>query len=298
VPWTEFILPAASAALSAGVLVILWRERVIGPGSLPARSLRDVSGIGPVIWLLCAMLVYLSMAEGSIIASRLPRSVVGPPETVQWKAMTLAVAYVVSLAAGGLVVWLVRAHAGEKAGLNIWWGDVPRGVIAIALAAPVCFLVGWASQFVAGLIGGKPPDALAHETLKLIMDPKSAGWSWLLGACAVLGAPVIEEIIYRALLQSFLLSVLGRGRGGRGERGRGRDAGSGAWAAIIGTAALFAAMHVSMVPPHALPTLFVLGVAMGLAFERTRRLGVPITMHVLFNAGNIAAAVVLRPEAQ
>jgi membrane protease YdiL (CAAX protease family) len=52
-------------------------------------------------------------------------------------------------------------------------------------------------------------------------------------------------------------------------------------------------MHVlgGAVPAHALPSLFVLSMAMGIAFERTRAIGVPITMHVAFNLGNIIVAV-------
>ena len=37
--------------------------------------------------------------------------------------------------------------------------------------------------------------------------------------------------------------------------------------------------------------LFALGAGMGLAYERTRRLGVPIVMHMGFNAANIALAM-------
>ena len=48
------------------------------------------------------------------------------------------------------------------------------------------------------------------------------------------------------------------------------------------------------VPWHALPPLFTLSIGIGIAFERTRGLATPITMHVLFNAANIAVAILQR----
>jgi membrane protease YdiL (CAAX protease family) len=35
----------------------------------------------------------------------------------------------------------------------------------------------------------------------------------------------------------------------------------------------------------------MLGLAMGIAFERTKRLGVPIIMHICFNGLNVALAL-------
>ena len=41
---------------------------------------------------------------------------------------------------------------------------------------------------------------------------------------------------------------------------------------------------------HAIVPLLALGLYIGLVYERTGRLGVPIAMHAAFNAGNIAMA--------
>jgi membrane protease YdiL (CAAX protease family) len=70
----------------------------------------------------------------------------------------------------------------------------------------------------------------------------------------------------------------------RATRGAGR-----AWAAIACTSAAWTLTHAGPVPASALPSLFVLGLGLGLAYERTRRLGVPIAMHMLFNAINVFA---------
>ena len=39
---------------------------------------------------------------------------------------------------------------------------------------------------------------------------------------------------------------------------------------------------------------FVLSIGLGIAFERTKRIGVPILMHVLFNAGNVAITLMMK----
>jgi len=44
------------------------------------------------------------------------------------------------------------------------------------------------------------------------------------------------------------------------------------------------------VQPHALIGLFVFGLGLGWAYERTGRLWAPIAMHALFNAGNLMLA--------
>jgi membrane protease YdiL (CAAX protease family) len=35
---------------------------------------------------------------------------------------------------------------------------------------------------------------------------------------------------------------------------------------------------------------------MGVAYERTRRLGVPMTMHALFNLGNVVVGMAMHPR--
>ena len=64
----------------------------------------------------------------------------------------------------------------------------------------------------------------------------------------------------------------------------------GPWTAIFITATVFVTMHAGVVPPHALPPLFVLAVGFGWVYERTGRLTAPIVMHVLFNAVNLGLA--------
>jgi membrane protease YdiL (CAAX protease family) len=77
-----------------------------------------------------------------------------------------------------------------------------------------------------------------------------------------IGAPIVEEIFYRGLLQRSLERRIGP------------------WPAIFVGAVLFGASHFQ--GPQ-LPALVLFGVVLGLLAQRTGRLGAPIAAHMVFN---------------
>jgi membrane protease YdiL (CAAX protease family) len=88
-------------------------------------------------------------------------------------------------------------------------------------------------------------------------------------------APIREEILFRGFLQTALVRLLKR-----------------PWWSILLASATFAALHIGKdVPWYSVAAVFVLGLAMGLAFEKTKSLGTSIAMHIGFNAVNVAVAV-------
>jgi membrane protease YdiL (CAAX protease family) len=271
------ILFALSSGAGAGILGLLWKWDVVRPGSFPPKKQRDVAGVSAAVWLLGAMLVYLAQFEGALLTSRLPASVMGEAESLRRDSLVSLGGYGTALCAGVALLILLRRRSTERSGLAFRWSDVGRGAAAILMLAPIYMCVAMASSWAAGLVDGAPPESVSHDTLKEILKNRGSAWAWVMGACAIVGAPVVEEIIYRGLLQSWLLRTLER-----------------TWPAIIGTSTLFAAMHYKTVPLHAMPGLFVLSVGMGLAYERTRGIGAPIAMHVLFNMGNVALAVLAK----
>jgi uncharacterized protein len=82
----------------------------------------------------------------------------------------------------------------------------------------------------------------------------------------VILAPICEEFLFRG----YFYAVGKRYVGG--------------WISGLFTAALFAAFHGSLT---SLAGLFVLAIALTVAYERTGTLAVPITMHALFNATSL-----------
>jgi len=81
-------------------------------------------------------------------------------------------------------------------------------------------------------------------------------------AVVVIGAPVVEELFYRGLLQRSLAARFNEG------------------AVLVVVAAVFALVHFR---PIEIPGLFVFGLILGWAALRSGRLGPAITIHVGFN---------------
>jgi hypothetical protein len=93
-------------------------------------------------------------------------------------------------------------------------------------------------------------------------------WLWPL-----LGAPVLEEIVFRAGLQAWLMEQLDADGGRRGRL-----------LANLLTALAFAAAHVA-VRPGVLSVLTLLpALALGALYQRTRRVRHCVALHALFNA--------------
>jgi len=98
----------------------------------------------------------------------------------------------------------------------------------------------------------------------------------LLVVVAVVVAPVVEEVLFRGLFQTTIRSYVQR-----------------PWPAIVLTAMLFAAIHEDQ--SH-WPSLFVLALGLGYAYEKSGSLLRPIFMHAMFNG--IAVVTVLTQPPQ
>lgn len=104
-----------------------------------------------------------------------------------------------------------------------------------------------------------------HATLQALHDEStSMVTAVLLWTGAAVVAPVAEELFFRGLLQTTLVSVL-----------RSRVL------AVVVTAALFGLVHWAQF--YTIPALFVLGLLLGYAYEKTGSLLPAILIHSLFN---------------
>lgn len=275
-PWFAISVPRLQMALAYAAPVVLaglWFWDVIRPGSL-SRMRRKVDHQPVVVWVLTAFCLFCVGAVVAAAAQSLPRSLLGPPESLRASATILLGTYAVVVPAAFALLRLLRPGKGAGADLTIRGADVPLGVLGFVLAYPV--VLGGAALAGQALrsLGVEAPEEISHTILKLIAESPQNPWSWGLVAAAVLGAPIAEEIIYRAMLQSGILRATGS-----------------PWLAIGVTSAIFAAAHLGSVPPAMMPTLVLIGVALGVAYERTRSLAVPVTMHMVFNGVNIALAL-------
>ena len=92
----------------------------------------------------------------------------------------------------------------------------------------------------------------------------------LLVVLVVVGAPLVEELFYRGLLQGPLVARYNP------------------VVVVTGVAAVFAFIHFR---PVEYPGLFAFGLVLGVCALRTGRLGMPIVAHVGFNAAGLAVAL-------
>jgi len=110
------------------------------------------------------------------------------------------------------------------------------------------------------------PDTFSEDRLtenaQDLVDRAGGASTLVLVAVVVIGAPIVEELFYRGLLQRSLADRFNEG------------------AVLVLVAAVFAAVHFR---PVEFPGLFVFGLILGWAALRTRRLGPAITIHVGFN---------------
>lgn len=147
-------------------------------------------------------------------------------------------------------------------------------ILATLVALPVVMALSSLGAAATILLGNPPPEA-GHELLKLINEPDARYAGLLVTISAVVVAPFVEELLYRGLLQTFMLQRLGTHK---------------RWAILLIVAFIFSAVHQGSVHPAMFPALFALGLILGWLYETTGSLVPPILVHALFNAINLILA--------
>jgi uncharacterized protein len=121
------------------------------------------------------------------------------------------------------------------------------------------------------------PDTFGREQVeepaRNLFDRSTDTWLIVLILVVIVGAPLIEELMYRGLIFRAI---------------EGRIA---APLAIVASALWFAAVHGQ---PVQFPGLFVFGVILAMCAFRTRRLGMGILAHAAFNATTVVLLLIDR----
>ena len=121
------------------------------------------------------------------------------------------------------------------------------------------------------LIYGPEFEMSKHEQLQVLTQYPQLSVKIATIATAAIIAPLFEEILFRGMFQSIIRSFVIK-----------------PWLAIILTSIFFASIHANVA--H-WPTLFILSVSLGYAYEKSGSILRPIFMHFIFNAASLAATL-------
>ncbi|MHC4328599.1 MAG: lysostaphin resistance A-like protein [Planctomycetota bacterium] len=178
-----------------------------------------------------------------------------------------------------VMLFLARTHFARRLkgfGLNIRTihKDFATAVVNLLVVWPLIIATIAVTVFLGELIRGQEYQMQQHQQLELITEHARLPLHVLIAFGAVVTGPVLEELMFRGFIQTTIRSFF--------------KVGNGAWIAIAISSALFAMMHEH--PGH-WPALFVLGVCMGYAYEKSGSLLRPIFIHSLFNATRVIAVL-------
>ncbi len=199
-----------------------------------------------------------------------------------------------ALAAGTLI--LARHHFARRLkGFGLNPKTIPRDFLTSFLNLltiwPLVMAALVLTTYIGRLIWGPQFDLGRHEELELIRQYSQLPLRISVFVVAVLMAPMLEELLFRGMLQTMLRSLMQSHR--RPEIALAIPGGNwygtvGVWLSIAAGAGLFAIAHVNT--GH-WPALFILGVCLGYAYEKSGSLLRPIFIHSIFNAVMVVSAL-------
>lgn len=174
------------------------------------------------------------------------------------------------------IVWTGFARRLKGFGLNV------KSIHRDFFSAFLHYLAVWplmiAALTLTMLIGkivlGPDYEVSQHEQLEMISVYSQWQVRVLVFIVAVVVAPILEEMIFRGLFQTVIRSLLETRFSGLKSRHH-------IWMAILISSGLFSIVHGNV--PH-WPALFILGVCLGYAYEKSGSLFRPIFIHAFFNA--------------
>lgn len=224
---------------------------------------------GPAIIVLLAMALLIGTVLVAPFGADAAAMVDGDGELTPIGALVILASTPLAL---GLVAWLFVARPNALAGLPSFPGRDPAGALRAGVGWGVLAWIG-STLLLAGVAWilesvGRPPDPEMAQVALERLDP------WLVVPAIVVAAPIAEEVFFRGIVFNAWLREGGRRY------------------AYVGSAALFAVIHLSLV---SLLPIFILGLALAWVYERSgRSLLAPMAMHATVNGISVALALAAR----
>ena len=246
----------------AGLIYIAIRQLAVRQYLPPERYRGPAVLVLVLLTVALALLITLPFATDATIFATgegIPSLLGSAVLLTSTQLALLAVSWFLVLRPGALegLPSLPGRNALGALGAGAGWG------LAAALGAGI---VANLVALIAGALGMDVEAQVAEQAIELV-EP------WLSVLAIVVLAPIAEEVFFRGVVFNALL----------------REAGV-RWA-YIGSAALFAVIHLSVIA--ALP-LFLLGLAFAWVYRRTGNLLAPIAAHAVVNGLSVAVALLIR----
>lgn len=259
-----WIALAGAVVFSAGLVYLAVRQIRVRRHLAPERYR------GPSVLILVGLVLVIAAVLTAPFAEDAAALVLGDGDLSFLGALALLTSTQIGLL---LVSWLFVFRPNALAGLPALPGRDPGGAIRAGLGWGVvawigASLVSYAVYFVFDVIGLETDPQAAEQALATI-EP------WLAVLAIVILAPIAEELFFRGVVFNAFLREGGR-----------------RWA-FVGSSALFAVIHLSLV---ALIPIFLLGLALAWVYERTNNLLAPIAMHIVVNGASVIIALLVRFE--
>jgi uncharacterized protein len=251
----------------------------IAEGNMNDLTAQKPAKLFPGFWISIGFIVlyFLFQVIGGIIAlavaaMRSGADLTNPDEIIRLSTDLpfIALPTVLSLVISGVlmifILWLYlrRNNRTDAIRLNQWSNLSWINTIAISVA-----LVGAGLLF--NYLYGTyvfPDVEMQDQVRKLFAAIPKTPVNWvILNATVAVVAPLLEELLFRGLLQNSLANRMP------------------IWTAILLSAAIFAAVHMQL---HAFPALMALGAVFGYIYHITGSLRVTILLHMLNNAAALA----------
>jgi membrane protease YdiL (CAAX protease family) len=315
-------------AVRAGVFR---RGSIAGPARVaerePLAMLLLVMGITFFLWFLCQVAVLVpgvgaagsatttNAATAPVTAPAATQATVASPNlTPRQMALLSTIPAIIAFAFMIVANRTIRPDGVRELGLSPrgLWPGIKSGLVGSVVAVPLVFLAAQVTEFVWQAIHYSHP--AEHDLLRVLGESHNRAVAVLLIFSAVLVAPLFEEALFRAHLQTLLTYAWARLRQGPRATPRGFDVvqagpffepppappavtqpptGQPAvwsrWLSVILTSTLFALVH----PAWSIPPIFVLSLCLGYAYERTGNVWTNITMHAVFNGVSTALFLAL-----
>jgi membrane protease YdiL (CAAX protease family) len=274
---TDFLV--THGIYAAGIVLLAWWLLTTSLGRKALANAPPRRNRTPIIAPLIPLSIWFI---GTALMQSIVEKIVRPPEEWQRLFLNNLVYSAMALFTVGVMLFLAeKTFARGLRGLGLWPWTIPKdlGFAFVDLLAvwPVFTAVGVLTIEAAKALVGPQFEMPKHVGLEIITESTALPLRVLIIVLAVGVAPLVEETLFRGLIQTVLRSHFG-----------------GPWPAIFTTAALFAFFHVDFQNPATVthvPPLFALAVGLGYAYEKSGSLFRSIFMHAMFNAVSILAAL-------